>query len=694
MLEYLSESQLNEAFESNDKEYDAVDLWPATKTPQCFLIRGPGIKNVVVRLGALVDGTKVRNLQPNDKDVAIFVMSMSEKGNLTELKGGLGSNPLKALVAIFDTVIGALSLTKVETILFRFPLKSLGGQGNGVKRIIDRLIMSRARGRFVTFDELVPYSKKFAFIMAHKKSIDISDLPGAEIDSDQFKKVDTKVGEVYIDNDTGKEVSKSFAVADSIGKKLDKITTASVISKTKISRRAIMSALYSPVLFDTKRKPEYEEMFQNYSNSNSVHAAGDKKSTVQKVVSSVDLKTLGATLSEVKIKKRGDVDQNTFRLYDALEFHLSSNFGIKSTSSEGKTIINTVINDIGKMVERANPKDMQSTLVDIAEYIGGSTIFGDIDKDERVHVLRSVMQAILKGPIGQSIIEAYKSPEGVKEAHYQYTEDQIKAIEAYTGSSYANINDYLIGNSASIDSNSRKTIDNLDDAFANGSTLDRGTVLYRGQKVKIGQLMPMIDNKILYFKNFVSTSLFPLIFGGFANASANIDLGAQDQTDFTSADLIKSTSIADYNRSDTQDPSYADVITVSVAMVIKGANKIKVIVPGGTSSYPDECEVILPRGTAMKIVKVTGETQDGDSKESMLMETDIISADQLDESSDVYDGDLFLSEGKLEKIKSFNLSNLYTNEVLREAAVPDNPVAAELLAKMVNFDEISPKFYE
>lgn len=53
MLDMLTESQLNEAFESEDT-YDVVDLMPKAKTPQMFLLKGDGINNLVVTF----DGTK------------------------------------------------------------------------------------------------------------------------------------------------------------------------------------------------------------------------------------------------------------------------------------------------------------------------------------------------------------------------------------------------------------------------------------------------------------------------------------------------------------------------------------------------------------------------------------------------------------------------------------------------------------
>ena len=117
--------QLNEVFDgTEDNNYEVVDLMPKAKTPQMFLLKGEGIHNLVVRLMAQKEGgDTLRNLMPNDKNVVVFVMTLNDKGNLGELKGGLGGNPVRALVTIFDTVYKAINPTVTQTIMFRFPAK-------------------------------------------------------------------------------------------------------------------------------------------------------------------------------------------------------------------------------------------------------------------------------------------------------------------------------------------------------------------------------------------------------------------------------------------------------------------------------------------------------------------------------------------------------------------------------------------
>ena len=686
--------QLNEVFDSHeDNNYDVVDLMPKAKTPQMFLLKGEGIHNLVVRLMAQKEsGDTLRNLMPNDKNVVVFVMTLNDKGNLGELKGGLGANPIKALVTIFDTVYKSINPTVVQTIMFRFPSKKMAGQERGVRRVLERLIKVRGKNRFSVLSELANYSSKYSYVVAHKRNMDLVDLPGASVDTEKFKKVDTKVGEVYIDNDTGKETTLANAVSSEIAKKYDKITTASVISKTKLSRKVLMSAMYSAKIFDTERSKEQQEIFDKLTDSNAVVSATGTKSPIQKDISNIDMGELSKYLEEFQVKgwkTSSSISQmHTFKLKDAIEDVAKRKLDYKPGSKDSSALTNTLINGVGAIVAKANPKNLQAAIVEIAELVS-RTDFGGIEKYDRIVVTRNIISALLNGPVGNRIREAFASDHAKKETYYQYPKEQIEAIETYTGYRYEYINNFLIGLDEKIHPNDLKTIADLDEAFKNGTTLEKGTVLYRGQSMKSSQVSSMLDNKVLYFKNYVSTSLQPVIYSQFANSTPNIEPGAQDQTGFTTADLAQSTS---FTSSDKEMIQAGDDAEVRCGIVIKGAEKINVIVPGAVSSYPMECEVILPRGTALKVLKVVGERDDGPSINTMLMETSVISADQLDENTDIYDGDVFLSEGRLEKINPFSFSAMYNNEIINEAIIPDGDDAIELLLSLISLDGLSNKF--
>ncbi|QHJ75743.1 RNA polymerase ADP-ribosylase [Acinetobacter phage vB_AbaM_PhT2] len=693
MLDMLTESQLNEAFESEDT-YDVIDLMPKAKTPQMFLLKGEGISNLVVRLmGQKENGDTLRNLLPTDKNVVAFIMTLNDKGNLSELKGGLGANPLKSLVSIFDAVYHAINVPMVQTVMFRFPAKKMAGQEKSVRRIMERLIQIRGKSKFSVLSELASYSAKYSYVVAYKKNIELTDIPGGKIDQERFKRVDTKVGEVYVDNETGKETSKAEAVAQAISTAVSKITTQSVITKSKISRREAMAAMYSSTEFSSYKVKGIEK----YDSTHSVYAASGKKTKIQSNINKIDLKDIGDVLKgyehriwDESIKGRINITP----IHDAILPYIRDTFGHTSNSTEGKAMTSNIIRGIGSIIADANPKDLQSMIVKISEFIS-TTSFGELDKSKRINFTRSVIFALLNGPIGGRIRIAYEDDSAAYDIARQYTDEQLYAIREYTGSEFSDINDYLLGKHDPYPG-IENIIDDLDAAFKNGTTLERGTILYRGQSVKFGQMKSIMDTKMLYFKNFVSTSLYPVIYGGFGNATVSIDPGAQDETNLTGSDLAKSSAYHSAYKELIQANTIEDIdAPLTAALIIKGADKINVIVPGEHSFYPDECEVILPRGTILKVNKVVGEVNDNETTYgAVLMETTVVGPEQIDENEDVYDGDLFLTEGKLEKI-SPSFANFYTNDVeLNEAVVPNSAEATEILLSLIDLKGLPDKFLD
>ncbi|MFP9072077.1 hypothetical protein ACLI1Z_16265, partial [Enterococcus faecalis] len=77
-------------------------------------------------------------------------------------------------------------------------------------------------------------------ILIHRKNVSLEDIPGVpEISTELFTKVESTVGDVYINKDTGAQVTKNEAIAASIAQENDKRSDQAVIVKVKISRRAI-----------------------------------------------------------------------------------------------------------------------------------------------------------------------------------------------------------------------------------------------------------------------------------------------------------------------------------------------------------------------------------------------------------------------------------------------------------------------
>ena len=254
------------------------------------------------------------------------------------------------------------------------------------------------------------------------------------------------------------------------------------------------------------------------------------------------------------------------------------------------------------------------------------------------------------------------------------SKEQREAINAYTGSGFKTINKYLIGD-LKADTKTVSQIEQLDSAFSShGTKLEEGVKLYRGQSLKGPDLKGAITRKLYYFKNFVSTSLSPIIFaGGFANVKDEMIAPTTD-TAFGTSDEAMST-VAN------------DVWNVSIGFIISGADKVKVIVPGVESGYPQECEVILPRGTTIRFDRIKNNS---DSNSFMVYAT-VVEPSKLDESETIYDGDVLLETGQSVPVNKFSLIETsehinLAKETLRQDAIDD------ILIDIMNVNSLPEKF--
>ena len=101
----LNEINLNEVFDSEIAQYKAINVNQKAKVPQLWNIKVPGNDNLLVRMVSyLSKGDAVKQVKMGDKFVQVFLMSLSKNGNASELRNGLGADPIGALNTIFDTV--------------------------------------------------------------------------------------------------------------------------------------------------------------------------------------------------------------------------------------------------------------------------------------------------------------------------------------------------------------------------------------------------------------------------------------------------------------------------------------------------------------------------------------------------------------------------------------------------------------
>lgn len=161
--------------------------------------------------------------------------------------------------------------------------------------------------------------------------------------------------------------------------------------------------------------------------------------------------------------------------------------------------------------------------------------------------------------------------------HYKHTNlypEEVDAICSYVSEFYEWVNGALLGDESMTDEISY-TIDLMDMIMDKTEKLN-GT-LYRGQHLDIQVIERIIEDKEFTFKNFVSTSMTPIIFGGW---------------------LSNSTSLYCENRYESETGKMAHSCNVSWVIDVKDH---KGFVVGSIAWNPCECEVILPRGTCVKI---------------------------------------------------------------------------------------------
>lgn len=224
-----------------DTTLPITNLYPKKKIPQIFsvhvddAIEQPGFRLCTYTSG----GDTNRDLKMGDKMMHIVPFTLTAKGSIAKLKG-LGPSPINYINSVFTVAMQTMRQYKIDACMLRILKSKTAGQARQIQVIADRLIRSRSGGRYVLLKELWDYDKKYAYILIHRKNVSLEDIPGVpEISTELFTKVESKVGDVYINKDTGAQVTKNEAIAASIAQENDKRSDQAVIVKVKISRRAI-----------------------------------------------------------------------------------------------------------------------------------------------------------------------------------------------------------------------------------------------------------------------------------------------------------------------------------------------------------------------------------------------------------------------------------------------------------------------
>ncbi|AUE23095.1 Alt-like RNA polymerase ADP-ribosyltransferase [Citrobacter phage CF1 ERZ-2017] len=693
--------ELNEVFDEGKERLAVTNLYPKLKIPQIFAIDNT---KVAYRMCSYTGGGDAnKNIKPGDKMMHVIALGVTDKG-LGQLKT-LGDNPIAVIDTIFNHVMGIMKFYRFDVALFRVKKNKTGGAGRQMQVIVDRLIKKKGGGKFVMLKELYDFDKKYNYILVYKKNADLTSIPGMpEIMDSIYKKVDTDVGDAYINVETGKQVSKLEAIAGSIAAENDKRSDQAVASRAKISRRALMASQYSiQTGFDThKDDVEHDKRLDVINSKPPVYLTDKSPEQVSNIQMAIDnfrndsqsIAKMGEAFKTFDPSWSMDDDRHSIGTMKAQEFVLRlTNILTGGTVDDFnqhpidrreafKTLAVRDIYRIGEAWSKLEPNDYYSAIKELTRItMEDKEWASDMNREAAV---KEIVELISK-QFCDLAASMHKNTSDVD----RYTPMQLSGLHAYVGSSYKYINDYLLGlDEYGKDTAIEKWIESIDSAFENGVRLPKGTKLFRGQQTKREAIEVSLENKHFYFKNFVSTSMAPIIFGGYGRAYDAMDPDALNTDASTPKEVLDSVSTVQ-----PDSITNSEMGELRLAFVISGAEKIKTIVTNaGISSLAFEAEVILPRGTVLRIDKMYGTAQklqanDYTRSKSVLMECTVVSPEQLSETT-IYDGDKLLEGELVESDYSFSSFVGQLNEA--KAETPD--WLGEALASFVDINNLPERF--
>ncbi len=624
-----------------DTTLPITNLNPKKKIPQIFsvhvddAIEQPGFRLCTYTSG----GDTNRDLKMGDKMMHIVPFTLTAKGSIAKLKG-LGPSPINYINSVFTVAMQTMRQYKIDACMLRILKSKTAGQARQIQVIADRLIRSRSGGRYVLLKELWDYDKKYAYILIHRKNVSLEDIPGVpEISTELFTKVESKVGDVYINKDTGAQVTKNEAIAASIAQENDKRSDQAVIVKVKISRRAIaQSQSLESSRFETPMFQKFEASAAELnkpadapliSDANELTVISTSGFALENALNSV---TAGMAFREASIiPEDKESDVNAEIKNKALEkLRKESITSIKTLETIASIVDDTLEKYKGAWFERNINRHSHLNQDAANELVQNSW------NAIKTKIIRRELRgyALTAGWSLHPIVENKDSS--------KYTPAQKRGIREYVGSGYVDMNNALLGlynpderTSILTAPEIEQAIDNLDSAFKNGERLPKGITLYRSQRMLPSIYEALVKNRVFYFRNFVSTSLYPNIFGTWMTDSA---VGVLPDEKRLSISVDKNDEGL-VNSSDN---------LVGIGWVITGADKVNVVLPGGSLAPSNEMEVILPRGLMVKVNKITDASyNDGTVRtNNKLIQAEVMTTEELTESV-IYDGDRLMETGEL-----------------------------------------------
>ncbi|QQG32073.1 hypothetical protein CkP1_0213 [Citrobacter phage CkP1] len=694
--------ELNEVFDEEKLDLPVVNLYPKTKIPQIFAVGemdGNSVTPAFRMCTYTSGGDTNKNVKPGDKMTHVVMLSLNEKGSLVKLKN-LGPDPVGTISTVFNIVYSSMKQYKIDAVLFRMTKSKIGGQARQLQIIMDRLVRSRTGGRYVILKELWDYNKKYSYILIYRKNADLSTIPGVpEISTEMFTKAESDVGDVYIEKKTGQQISKAEAIAASIAKENDARTEQSVISRAKVSRRQIAASqsLSSEVIADPQKFNEYESTAAEFSKP----ATAKEIPEASQIIDSISSKAVKSRA--VKFASEGaiyhlrtvtsiELDQSK-RIESRFSKEFETRLGNASlTSVESmQAYIQTLLDTLEEYKYNAMKEIMDTRVPQYNEQKDREEMAKNIWNVERTKLMKSALHGYAK-TISSNIEDITRT-----RTPTHYTASEKRGIKEYVGSGYSDINNMLLGryNADNYDTLDKKevttAIKNLDAAFKRGDRIPAGITLWRSQTVRKPIFEAMVKNKVFYFRNYVSTSLSPIIFGGWKGNQA-VAMASDNTRAVLNVDKSDETAIIPDQEIRLAQEYGEERIRVSIGWAIDGADKINVIYPGDLSNIASEMEVILPRGTMLKVNKITDASySDGlVYNNQKFVQAEVMTSEQLDEAV-IYDGDVLMESGEVVEYEGSD-TKFDFNSFAKSTKVSENNKILSILASMIDIEDTPEKF--
>lgn len=165
------------------------------------------------------------------------------------------------------------------------------------------------------------------------------------------------------------------------------------------------------------------------------------------------------------------------------------------------------------------------------------------------------------------------------------------AISAYTGSAYDDINNALRGQVS--DAGSRSKVASCDNYFKkHGKPLPANVVVYRGQSILLSEIAGLVEGNEYILHSFVSTSLNLSTANGFMKSYVKISGMKMASSGGAELKITKASDLA----------SLGDMSRkIRCMLVISGLENTLSVAPGEWGNHEGECEIILNRGTRVRI---------------------------------------------------------------------------------------------